>query len=97
MNRKNQHGAFLSASLLTLIATILLSCNEQNKQGAVVFSFDDQYIDEWYSQRDLFNQYNIKATFFISRPHQLKSDQIAIKILFEYLKSYFRRLKNSNI
>nr|WP_320021637.1 hypothetical protein [uncultured Draconibacterium sp.] len=49
MNRKNQHGAFRSASLLTLIAIILLSCNEQNKQGAVVFSFDDQYIDEWYS------------------------------------------------
>ena len=46
MNRKNQHDAFRSASLLTLIATILLSCNEQNKQGAVVFSFDAQYIDE---------------------------------------------------
>ncbi|WP_319481645.1 polysaccharide deacetylase family protein [uncultured Draconibacterium sp.] len=77
MNRKNQHGAFRSASLLALITFILLlSCNEQNKQGAVVFSFDDQYIDEWYSQRNLFNQYNIKATFFISRPHQLKPDQI---------------------
>ena len=76
MNRKNQHGAFRSASLLILIAIILLSCNKQKNQGAVVFSFDDQYIDEWYNQRDLFNQYNIKATFFISRPHQLKSDQI---------------------
>ncbi len=68
MNRKNQHGAFRSASLLTLIAIILLSCNEQNKQGAVVFSFDDQYIDEWYNQRDLFSEYNIKASFFISPP-----------------------------
>ena len=77
MKQKNHLGAFHLTSLLVLITFVtLLSCSKQKKQGAVVFSFDDQYIDEWYNQRDLFNKYNIKATFFISRPHQLKSDQI---------------------
>lgn len=70
-------NAFRLTGLLVLLAFItLLSCNNPKKQGAVVFSFDDQYIDEWYSQRDLFKQYNIKATFFISRPHQLKADRV---------------------
>lgn len=56
---------------------VLLSCNKTEKQGAVVYSFDDQYIDEWYKQRDLFNQYNIKATFFINRPQNLTPDQVS--------------------
>lgn len=55
---------------------LMLSCNTSKQQGAVVYSFDDQYIDEWYNQRDLFNQYNIKATFFINRPQNLTSDQL---------------------
>jgi hypothetical protein len=42
----------------------------------VVLSFDDSYIDEWFAYKELFNTYNIKATFFISRPQLLTISQI---------------------
>ncbi|WP_346860219.1 polysaccharide deacetylase family protein [uncultured Draconibacterium sp.] len=63
--------------LLFLFTSLLYSCkNDELKTGAVVFSFDDQYVDLWYKQRELFNKYNIKATFFINRPQLLQPEQI---------------------
>lgn len=73
---------FSLASFFILIISIS-SCNFSEKQkGAIIFSFDDQYIDEWYGHRELFKKYNIKATFFVNRPHLLKKAQIEkLKIL----------------
>lgn len=63
--------------LLFLFTSLLYSCkNDEVKTGAVVFTFDDQYVDLWYNQRELFNKYNIKATFFINRPQLLQPEQI---------------------
>lgn len=62
---------------LFLITSLLYSCkNNKVNTGAVVFSFDDQYVDLWYKQRELFNKYNMKATFFINRPQLLQAEQI---------------------
>ncbi|NEM98620.1 polysaccharide deacetylase family protein [Pontibacter burrus] len=45
-------------------------------QAAFVISFDDQYVAEWYAQRALFAKYNVEATFFITNPDSLTSDEV---------------------
>ena len=68
--------------LLVGVCLILTTCKNDKINGAVVFSFDDQYIEEWFAQRELFQKYNIRATFFISRPHLLTPEKInKLKIL----------------
>jgi len=68
--------------LFIFLLTIFLFCNCQKNKEGIVFCFDDSSIDEWYFHRDLFNRYGIRATFFITRPHQLDSNQIyKLKIL----------------
>ncbi len=62
--------------LLVLVLVIFVACKQTIQQGAVVYSFDDQYIDEWYNQRELFKKYNIRATFFINRPQLLTASQV---------------------
>jgi peptidoglycan/xylan/chitin deacetylase (PgdA/CDA1 family) len=42
----------------------------------VILTFDDTSVDEWFAQRELFSNYNIKATFFLARPYQLTNEQI---------------------
>jgi peptidoglycan-N-acetylglucosamine deacetylase len=65
--------------LFLLFPLTFLSCNEVYcDKGAVVFTFDDQFVQEWYDFRHVFKQYNIKATFFISHPHLLDSNQIGM-------------------
>jgi peptidoglycan/xylan/chitin deacetylase (PgdA/CDA1 family) len=73
--------SFFTCIFLFLLI-ILIFCNCQTKKEGIVFSFDDCYIDEWYAHRALFNKYDVRATFFITRPHLLDSNQIfKLKIL----------------
>ena len=74
--------AFYSILNIALLF-LLVSCkngnniNQENLEtGAVVITFDDQSIDEWFACRALFNIYNVKATFFITRPFLLDSSKI---------------------
>jgi len=63
-------------TLILLLSTALMSaCN--TRHGNIVLTFDDDNIADWYGARDLFNEYDIKATFFITRPHKLDSIQIS--------------------
>ncbi len=39
--------------------------------------FDDSTIDNWYDNRDLFDSYDIKVSFYITRFTMLTEDQIA--------------------
>jgi len=62
-----------------LLLSVSISCEtndfmKQNK-GAIIFSFDDAWINEWYNSRFLFEKYNIKVTFCINRPQLLNTDQ----------------------
>jgi len=59
--------------LLILPCLIFLCCGCRNpqKQGGIIFSFDDNYIKEWYNYKEVFHKYHIKATFFIAHPHLL--------------------------
>jgi peptidoglycan/xylan/chitin deacetylase (PgdA/CDA1 family) len=67
----------LSLSAAILVFLLLYSCNhEKADKSGVVFTFDDQYITEWFEARDLFKEYNIKATFFINRPQNLTIEKV---------------------
>ena len=45
-------------------------------RGGYMLSFDDCYVHEWYDQRDIFNEFDVSATFFVTRFSQLKPGQI---------------------
>ncbi len=47
-----------------------------NNKTGVIFTFDDENIDNWYSYRQFFLNNNIKATFYISRYHTLSANEI---------------------
>lgn len=66
--------AYGSLLILLLFPVLLTVCN--TRHGSIVLTFDDDNIADWYGARDLFNKYDIKATFFIVRPHKLDSIQI---------------------
>ncbi len=67
---------------LIIFTTSLMGCQEkktceiEKNKGGIIFTFDDQYINEWHKFRNKFREYNIKATFFICRPQNLTSNQI---------------------
>jgi peptidoglycan/xylan/chitin deacetylase (PgdA/CDA1 family) len=60
-----------------ILFLLLLSCSTgKERHGAVAFTFDDDWVDDWYTYRALFHEYDIKATFFITRPEKLDSASI---------------------
>ncbi len=63
---------------ILLILNILSSCKREKDQKGIAFTFDDRYVEEWYSARDLFNKYNIHATFFIAHPEKLTEEQVSM-------------------
>ncbi len=66
--------------LYLCIGILFNSCNfDQNCPnciGGVVFSFDDDHIEEWFTYKDLLKKYGIKATFCITRPHLLSEPEL---------------------
>ncbi len=54
----------------------------ESKDGGVAITFDDAYIDEWYSLRELMASYGAKVTFFVSHVDLLTAAAIdKLKIL----------------
>jgi hypothetical protein len=49
---------------------------EQINKSGVVISFDDDYVNEWYDVDAVLNQYDWKATFFVTRFNQLSIDKV---------------------
>jgi peptidoglycan/xylan/chitin deacetylase (PgdA/CDA1 family) len=70
---------FLFPLFLTFV---LFGCNPDDetpievKNGAIIISFDDKYVSEWVEHRNLFIEFDIKATFFVCRPHLLTEIEI---------------------
>lgn len=56
--------------------------SQVKKPGSMAITFDDDYVDEWYGLRDVFNKYNAKVTFFVSHFDLLTAESIdKLKIL----------------
>jgi peptidoglycan/xylan/chitin deacetylase (PgdA/CDA1 family) len=45
-------------------------------KSGVVLSFDDNFIEAWHSNLNIFSKYNSFATFFVCKPQQLTDKQI---------------------
>ncbi len=56
----------------------LAACSgEKNRlEPGICLSFDDNYVDDWYVLRPVFDQYKIRVTFFISGFNKLSPEQI---------------------
>jgi peptidoglycan-N-acetylglucosamine deacetylase len=44
--------------------------------GGIALTFDDQYPQDWYTIKPLLDQYNVKATFFVTTPQTLSADDV---------------------
>jgi PKD repeat protein len=44
--------------------------------SGIALTFDDNYIDEWYAARSIFQQYNAHVTFYVSQYNGLDENQI---------------------
>ncbi len=67
--------------LVIVLPFLYLSCMKSNvKDGCiqkpgVAFTFDDNYIDNWYQYLPLLDSFGVKATFYISGYKRLNSSQ----------------------
>ena len=66
--------------MLAFTLAMLLSCRKRVPEGSlekgqVALTFDDAYIDNWYSHLSLLDSLHIKATFYISTYHTLSRTQ----------------------
>jgi peptidoglycan/xylan/chitin deacetylase (PgdA/CDA1 family) len=77
---------FKRINILTLLVVLLFvnqSCNKKNDittpdgstRGGMALTFDDNYIDNWYPNLDLFDSLGVKATFYISNYNKLSNAQ----------------------
>jgi len=69
-------------ALLSVLFFVNQSCNKTdittsdgNTRGGVALTFDDNYIDNWYPNLDLFDSLGVKATFYISNYNKLSDAQ----------------------
>ncbi|MFK5922099.1 MAG: polysaccharide deacetylase family protein [Verrucomicrobiota bacterium] len=77
----------LSLFLYTLIAFGTSFANPPSlpnplpsEKGGIVLTFDDRNFDDWLAALPLFEQYKIKATFFISGPVDQKALDAALEL-----------------
>jgi peptidoglycan/xylan/chitin deacetylase (PgdA/CDA1 family) len=61
---------------ILLILLILVSCSRPQTKGGIIFTFDDQSVQNWVEYKDLLKKYDIRATFFVARPQLLDQGQI---------------------
>ncbi|MFT2009076.1 polysaccharide deacetylase family protein [Pontibacter sp. 13R65] len=80
-----------TVAVFLLLTTIIIACcfyvfhqylrvdfsyHKTADQASFVLSFDDQYVKQWYAHRDLFKKYGVHATFFITKPDLLSTEEI---------------------
>jgi peptidoglycan/xylan/chitin deacetylase (PgdA/CDA1 family) len=44
--------------------------------GGLAMAFDDDFVAQWYAQREVFRRYGAKVTFFVTRPDQLTEAEV---------------------
>jgi peptidoglycan/xylan/chitin deacetylase (PgdA/CDA1 family) len=69
-----KNSIFIFCVLWVFSALCGVSC--KRTENHLILTFDDANVDEWFAQREMFDKYNIRVTFFVTRPHQLSEEQI---------------------
>lgn len=69
-------------TLLSVLFFVDQSCNKKDiittdgsTRGGIALTFDDNYIDNWYPNLNLFDSLGVKATFYISNYNKLTDAQ----------------------
>lgn len=84
---------FTFFALLAILFFANQSCNKNDinassdskTRGGLALTFDDNYIDNWYRNLDLFDSLGVKATFYISNYNKLNAAQ---KIKLQEIKNH---------
>jgi len=71
------------AVFLILLPLLLINCGLINNYcdtgasgyGAIVFTFDDKYIQEWFQANSIFSKYDWKTTFCVTKYGTLSDDE----------------------
>ncbi len=60
--------------IILVFSLLIVGCQESEEDtlqvqsvGRLALSFDDTYIENWHKSMDIFDQYDAKATFFVTR------------------------------
>jgi peptidoglycan/xylan/chitin deacetylase (PgdA/CDA1 family) len=74
--------AFPTFIVIAILLTINSGCRKdiplgKFDHGAIAFTFDDNFIENWHQYLPLLDSLNIKATFYISHYHRYTEDQKA--------------------
>lgn len=68
---------FLPATLYIVMLTAVMPVHAASSPGGgIALTFDDYYVDDWYSLKPVLDQYGAKATFFVQNPDELSTNQI---------------------
>lgn len=62
--------------MFSAVFIVLISCHKEIHQPGICLSFDDRSVNEWFSLRELFLKYDVKATFFVSEFDSLSVEEI---------------------
>lgn len=65
--------------LILIIGLFYLSCNSDKplRNPGICLSFDDRTVNEWFQLREIFNDNDVKVTFFINQPDSLNKQEIS--------------------
>ncbi|HZK18319.1 MAG TPA: polysaccharide deacetylase family protein [Clostridia bacterium] len=77
--RKPYQVTIITLILVTAVFAMSLPgvVAERNKMvPGVLLTFDDHGIAGWYDTRDLFNKYDVKATFFVDKIYKLDREKL---------------------
>lgn len=76
LRNKCVFGVFALLILFSCNNDDVVKSNEDNLRSGVVITFDDDYVDEWTEANTILQAYNWKATFFVTRFHELSSVKV---------------------
>lgn len=74
-------GNWAFAIIISILSITNFGCHKADipygkfENGAIAFTFDDHFIDNWYRYLRLLDSLQIKATFYISHYHRFSDDQ----------------------
>lgn len=71
--RPSAVAPWIRALWLALAVSMGSSCSAQS---GVALCFDDYFIDQWYGQRALFEQYGARVTFSVTHFDQLETEEV---------------------
>lgn len=64
------------ATIILAIGIVKGDNSADTGKAGIVLTFDDRAVESWHSAKDLFEKYDAKATFFVTKYDSLSKDQI---------------------